>query len=231
MIDFAGVSRAFTTGRGRLVAVREATFRVEPGEWVALVGPSGSGKSTLLHLIAGLDRPSGGTARVGGADLSTRSEEELARWRARTVGIVFQFFQLLPTLTALENVVLPMTFAGRRGDRMAEARSLLTAVGVGGLADHLPGELSGGEQQRVAVARALANRPPLLVADEPTGNLDAAAGAAVLELLAGYWRSGGTLVTVTHDRTIAGRAPRVVELADGAVRSDAAPATLRGVAD
>ncbi len=231
MIVLDRVSRHYQTGGRSLAALRGVSLRVRPGEWVALVGPSGSGKSTLLNLIAGLDRPTSGSVVVGDVDLGGLGEEGLARWRARRVGIVFQFFQLLPTLTAFENVVLPMTFAGKRGDRAAEARRLLAAVGVGGLADHLPGQLSGGEQQRVAVARALANRPPLLVADEPTGNLDAAAGAAVLDLLVGYWRGGGTLVTVSHDPEIAGRAPRVVGLADGAVRSDDGPSSLRGVAD
>lgn len=215
MIDLDGVDRSYATGRGFLHAVDRVSLRVAPGEWVALVGPSGSGKSTLLNLIAGLDRPTGGSARVGGRDLGALSEEALARWRARNVGIVFQFFQLLPTLTVLENVVLPMVFAGRRGDRRGHAMRLLRSVGMDAARDRLPGELSGGEQQRVAVARALANNPPLIVADEPTGNLDGDSGRAVLQLLAGYWRDGGTLVVATHDATMARRAPRVVAMVDG----------------
>ena len=229
MIELVNVSRTYATGRGEVRAVRDVTLRVERGEWVTLVGPSGCGKSTLLNLIAGLDRPSTGRAVVAGVDLATLDQEGLARWRARNVGIVFQFFQLLPTLTALENVILPMEFAGRGGDRRVAAHDLLAAVGVSHLANHLPSELSGGEQQRVAVARALANTPPLIVADEPSGNLDAASGAAVLDLLTDYWRGGGTLVLVTHDAAIAERAPRVVTMADGALSGDvAAPPTLVG---
>ena len=231
MIALTGVSRHYPTGGGNLPALRDVTLEVERGEWLALVGPSGSGKSTLLNLIAGLDRPTAGSVAVGGVDVGGLGEEALARWRARHVGIVFQFFQLLPTLTALENVVLPMTFAGRRGHRAQEAQALLAAVGLAHLSDRLPAELSGGEQQRVAIARALANRPSLLVADEPTGNLDAAAGAAVLDLLLAYWRDGGTLVLVTHDSTIAARAPRVVRLLDGTVQSDEASEPTRSVAD
>jgi len=220
MIELRAVSRSYPTGRGAIRAVHDVTLTVERGEWVALVGPSGSGKSTLLNLIAGLDRPTSGTALVGGVDVGALGQEALARWRARTVGIVFQFFQLLPTLTAVENVILPLEFAGRRGDRRRAALELLAAVGLAHVADHLPSELSGGEQQRVAIARALANDPPLLVADEPTGNLDAASGAAVLDLLVAYWRHGGTLLLVTHDPALAERAPRVVAMADGAVQHD-----------
>ena len=220
MIALRGVVHHYATGRGSLPALRDVTLDIERGEWVALVGPSGSGKSTLLNLIAGLDRPSGGSVVVAGADLTALGEEALARWRARTVGIVFQFFQLLPTLTAIENVALPMVFAGSRGNRTEAARTLLAAVGVEHLQHHLPGQLSGGEQQRVAVARALANQPPLVVADEPTGNLDAASGEAVVDLLAGYWRAGGTLILVTHDPTIAARAPRVVRLMDGMIQAE-----------
>jgi putative ABC transport system ATP-binding protein len=226
MISLTDVNRDYATGRGLLRAIRHVTLDVERGAWVTLVGPSGSGKSTLLNLIAGLDRPTSGRLVVAGMDLGALSEEALARWRARNVGIVFQFFQLLPTLTALENVLLPMEFAGRDGDRRAAARALLESVGLAHLADHLPGELSGGEQQRVAIARALANDPPLLVADEPTGNLDAASGEAVIELLVDYWRGGGTLLLVTHDPTIAARAPRLLTMGDGALRGDVAIAAL-----
>ena len=220
MIAFAGVGRTYRTGRREVTALRDVTFRIERGEWVALVGPSGSGKSTLLNLVAGLDRATTGSAVVAGRDLSRLGEEALAGWRARHVGIVFQFFQLLPTLTALENVVLPMEFAGRRGNRVRRGRELLEAMGLHELTDRLPGELSGGEQQRVAIARALANEPAIHVADEPTGNLDAASGAIVLDHLLRYWRSGGTLALVTHDPTIAAQAPRVITLADGVIVGD-----------
>lgn len=217
MIALDRVGRVYATGRGEVAAVRDVSLRVDHGEWVVLTGASGSGKSTLLNLIAGLDRSNRGSVVVGGVDLGSLGEEALARWRARTVGIVFQFFQLLPTLTILENVLLPMVFARPRRAGRAEALALLRAVGVEHLRDQLPGELSGGEQQRVAVARALANDPPLIVADEPTGNLDAASGAAVLDLLVTHWRQGGTLVVATHDASIAGQAPRVVTMVDGGV--------------
>ena len=220
MIACRDVERVFHSGRSSFAALRNVSFEVAAGEWVAMIGPSGSGKSTLLNLIAGLDRPSGGDIVVAGHNLTRMSEEALAAWRARHVGIVFQFFQLLPTLTAGENVILPMEFAALRADRSQRARRLLASVGVESLVDRLPGEMSGGEQQRVAIARALANDPVLLIADEPTGNLDAANGAAVLDLLIAFWRDGGTLVLVTHDRELAARAPRVLQLADGTVRAD-----------
>jgi len=222
LIALDEIRREYRAGDRTLAAVRGVSLRVAPGEWVAIVGPSGSGKSTLLNLVAGLDRPTSGRAVVAGQDLGALSEEGLARWRARRVGIVFQFFQLLPTLTAIENVALPLEFAGHAGNHRRRAAELLAAVGLAHLADRLPGELSGGEQQRVALARALANDPPLLVADEPTGNLDAANGAIVLSLLAEYWHRGGTLVLVTHDRALAARAPRLVAMADGAVVRDQA---------
>jgi putative ABC transport system ATP-binding protein len=220
VIDLERVGKTYRTGRGEFPVLHEISLGIEAGEWVTLVGPSGSGKSTVLNLIAGLDRASTGSALVAGQDLGRLGEERLAAWRARTVGIVFQFFQLLPTLTARENVMLPMEFAGRRGGRSARALALLESVGLARLADRLPGALSGGEQQRVAIVRALANDPPLLVADEPTGNLDAANGAAILAHLSDYWRAGGTVVLVTHDPAIAAEAPRVVSLVDGTIRSD-----------
>ncbi len=228
MAVLVGVSRTYPAGDRTLSAVKDVSLRVAAGEWVALVGPSGSGKSTLLNLMAGLDRPSGGQVVVGGQDLSRLSEEGLARWRARNLGIVFQFFQLLPTLTARENVALPLEFAGHPRGGRARASDLLDHVGLGPLGDHLPGELSGGEQQRVAVARALVNDPPLIVADEPTGNLDAASGAAVLDLLVGYWRRGGTLIVVTHDESLARSAPRLLAMADGGLVRDERRPTSAG---
>ena len=171
---------------------------------VAIAGPSGSGKSTLLNIMTGIDRPSVGSATVGGRRLDEMSEDDLAIWRGQHVGIVFQFFQLLPTLTALENTMLPMDFA-RRGsvsDREIAARARLELVGLGDRVDHFPGELSGGEQQRVAIARALANDPLLLVADEPTGNLDTETASAMLDVLESVNRAGTTVVYVTHDPTL-----------------------------
>jgi putative ABC transport system ATP-binding protein len=189
---------------------------------VAVVGPSGSGKTTILNLICGIDRASTGRVLVDGADLGTMSEEQLARWRGRTVGIVFQFFQLLPTLTALENAALPMEFAHRwkATERWARAHRHLDAVGLGDKGAHLPSELSGGEQQRVAIARALACDPKLVVGDEPTGNLDSETGARMLDLLAGLNAAGTTVLYVTHDLSLAARARRVVTIRDGCVVAD-----------
>jgi len=183
---------------------------------VAAVGPSGSGKSTLLHIISGIDKPDTGQVLVAGTEINQLGENKLARWRGQTVGIVFQFFQLLPTLTALENVALPMELLGRRsGSCLQEAHRLLEQIGMSDRADHLPSELSGGEQQRVAIARAIANKPPLLLADEPTGNLDATSGAEVLSLIHQLHESGMTVVMVTHESQLATQAQRIVHLYNG----------------
>ncbi len=203
-------------------ALQGVSLRVTAGEHVAVLGKSGSGKSTLLNLVAALDRPTVGRVRVAGAELERMSENALARWRARTVGIVFQFFQLLPTLTVLENVLLAMEFGDcvPAARRRAQAHGLLAQVDLERLADRLPSMLSGGEQQRAAIARALANDPPILVADEPTGNLDSDTGAAIGRLFQGLSANGKTLLIVTHDTSIAEGAGRVLELKDGAVASD-----------
>ena len=219
IIHLTGVTKEYQAGRRAIQALRGVDLIVEPGEWVTILGPSGCGKSTLLNILSGIDRATGGSVEVAGVDLRSLSEEELARWRGQHVGIIFQFFQLMPTLTALENVLLPMELVGNR-PRRDRARGLLERVGVGHLADHLPNELSGGEQQRVAIARALANDPPLLLADEPTGNLDSASGARVLALLAEMWETGKTLVLVTHDRAIASHGSRVIEMRDGRIVAD-----------
>lgn len=218
-ITLTDVTKTYQTGRRSLSALRGINLSIERGEWVAILGPSGCGKSSLLNLLSGIDQPSSGSVLIDGVDLSSLSEERLARWRGRTVGIVFQFFQLMPTLTALENVLLPLDLNGRRGDR-SRATELLARVGIDHLADHLPNELSGGEQQRVAIARALANEPAIVLADEPTGNLDSASGASVLEILQELWRAGTTLILVTHDRGIATYASRVIEMRDGLIVDD-----------
>jgi predicted ABC-type transport system involved in lysophospholipase L1 biosynthesis ATPase subunit len=221
VVRFEHVTRQYSTGRGTVTALHDATFTIERGEWVAIVGPSGSGKSTLMNLLAGIDRASAGAVWVNGAELTHLSEERLARWRGREVGIVFQFFQLMPTLTALENVVLPMELRGRwRGERRKRGLALLERVGVGALASSLPSQLSGGEQQRVAVARALANDPAILLADEPTGNLDSATGERIIDLLADLADGERTLLIVTHDARLAARAPRILGLADGEIVRD-----------
>jgi putative ABC transport system ATP-binding protein len=197
---------------------------VAAGEVVAITGPSGSGKSTLLGLIAGLDRPTAGSIVLDGADITRLDEDALARLRRDTIGYVFQSYHLIPTLTALENVGIPLELAGRR-DAPARARELLCRVGLGDRADHYPAQLSGGEQQRVALARAVALRPRLLLADEPTGNLDTATGGQIVELLLGLNRDHGcTLLLVTHDDAVARHAERVVMLHDGRVVGQRTPA-------
>jgi putative ABC transport system ATP-binding protein len=219
LIDLIDVSKTYRTGRHAFVALREVRLTIYRHEFVAIVGPSGSGKSTLLNLMTGIDKPTTGLVLVDGFKISQLGENQLAKWRGHYVGIVFQFFQLLPTLTALENVMLPMEFRGTyRGRRRKRALETLQLVDLHNHADRLPSELSGGEQQRVAIARALANDPPLLIADEPTGNLDTATGARIIEILARLHRKDGkTVVMVTHDRRIADRAQRVIEVRDGQV--------------
>jgi putative ABC transport system ATP-binding protein len=226
LILLSGVVKRFATAAGEFEALRGVDLTVDHGEFVAVVGKSGSGKSTLLNMIAGIDRPSEGSIAVHGSSLGQLSEAQLARWRGLSLGIVFQFFQLMPTLTALENVQLPMDFAGRGAGSAAKARAreLLERMGLAEQADKLPAALSGGEQQRVAIARALANDPPLVVADEPTGNLDSATADQVFHLFEELVASGKTIVFVTHDRDLARRASRVLEIADGRIVGDHATA-------
>jgi putative ABC transport system ATP-binding protein len=222
MIDIANVSRTVTSGAGQLTILKPTTFFVPRGQSVAITGSSGSGKSTLLGLIAGLDTPTSGRVQLDGEDITALDEERLARLRGAKVGIVFQFFHLIPSLTALENVMVPREIAGR-ADARQRARDLIDEVGLSGRGHHYPSQLSGGEQQRVALARALANDPPILLADEPTGNLDSATGVQVIDLLLDVNRTHGrTLVLVTHDMELAARADRVIRLKDGAVISDEA---------
>lgn len=213
------VEKVYRTGRVEYPALRGVDLDVFAGELIAVVGPSGSGKSTLLNIMTGIDRPSAGEVMVTGRDLVEMSEEELAVWRGEQVGIVFQFFQLMPTLTALENVMLPLDFAriGTVAERSERAERRLGRVGLGDKLDNFPAELSGGEQQRVAIARALACDPAILVADEPTGNLDTDTAFEMFEVLGEVSRDGTTIVYVTHDPKLAAQAHRVVAIRDGRV--------------
>jgi putative ABC transport system ATP-binding protein len=222
VIELSEVVKTYPLPAGEVVAVDHLSLTIAKGEFVAIVGRSGSGKTTLLNLIAGIDRPTSGTVRAAGAELALLSESELAGWRGENVGLVFQFFQLLPTLTVIENVMLPMDFAKTIpvGERRDRARQLLERVGVGDQADKVPATLSGGQQQRAAIARALANDPSLLLADEPTGNLDSATAGAVLELFAALNADGQTIVVVTHERDIRAIVGREVTLRDGRVATD-----------
>jgi putative ABC transport system ATP-binding protein len=226
-IQVSDVVKTYPVAAGDFVAVDHLSLDVANGEFVAVVGRSGSGKTTLLNLLAGIDRPTSGTVRVAGADLGSLSESRLAAWRGRSVGLVFQFFQLLPTLTVVENVMLPMDFAKKVpvGERRDRAQHLLERVGVGDQADKLPATLSGGQQQRAAIARALANDPPVLLADEPTGNLDSHTADAVLELFADLNTDGQTIVVVTHERDIRSIAGREVTLMDGRIVTDESSAS------
>ncbi|NNC93698.1 MAG: ABC transporter ATP-binding protein [Acidimicrobiia bacterium] len=219
VIRLRGVKKVFQTGRVGYPALRGVDLEVSPGELVAVVGPSGSGKSTILNIITGIDRPTAGEVTVTGRDLVELSEEELAIWRGNHVGIVFQFFQLLPTLTAAENVMLPLDFArtGTVPERADRAQVRLEQVGLGDKLSSFPAELSGGEQQRVAIARALACDPAILVADEPTGNLDSDTALEMFDVFGKVNVDGTTIVYVTHDPGLAGEAHRVVTIRDGRV--------------
>jgi putative ABC transport system ATP-binding protein len=221
-IQVSDVVKTYPLSAGEVIAVDHLTLEIANGEFVAVVGRSGSGKTTLLNLLAGIDRPTSGTVHAAGADLGSLSESGLAAWRGHNVGLVFQFFQLLPTLTVIENVMLPMDFAKTIpvGERRDRAQHLLERVGVGDQADKLPATLSGGQQQRAAIARALANDPPILLADEPTGNLDSATADAVLEVFADLHADGRTIVVVTHERDIRSIAGREVTLMDGRILDD-----------
>jgi putative ABC transport system ATP-binding protein len=219
MIHLQSLTKTYDTPAGAFPALRNIDLEIEAGEFVAIVGKSGSGKSTLLNMVGGIDRPSSGSLTVGGAAIHGLTHNELALWRGRTVGFVFQFFQLLPTLTVAENVMLPMDFCGMRpaGQRRRRAMELLDRVSVGDQADKLPSALSGGQQQRVAIARALANDPPVILADEPTGNLDSETSVAIFRLFGELTADGKTLLVVTHDREAASSVSRTVTIADGCV--------------
>ena len=218
------LTKEYLSGGRPLAVLRDVSFAVDQGEFVAIVGPSGSGKTTLLGLLAGLDTPTRGTVHLDGVDLGALGEDARARLRGEKVGFVFQSFQLIPTLTALENVQVPLELRGDPRGASARAHELLERVGLKNREHHFPAQLSGGEQQRVAVARAFVNAPRILFADEPTGNLDASTGARIVELLEALNReSGTTVVIVTHDPGLAARTGRIIRLADGVVIEDTRP--------
>ena len=227
MISLRHVSKTYERADGaRVDALKDVSLDIDQGEFVALRGVSGSGKSSLLNIIGCLDRPTGGSVRLHGLELAGRPDQDLSHIRARAIGFIFQSFHLLPRLTAVENVELPLLYAGRHADR-GKALALLNRVGLAHRAGHFPTELSGGEQQRVAVARALINEPPMILADEPTGNLDSAAGGEVMQLLKGLHSEGRTIVLVTHDDVLARIALRHVALANGClVRQNTNSTTL-----
>ncbi len=222
LIDLRGATKIYESDAGACHALKGIDLQVRTGEFVAVVGKSGSGKSTLINMITGIDRPTSGELWVAGTPIHTLSEDQLAVWRGRAVGVVFQFFQLLPTLTVVENVMLPMDLGNsfRAGEREGRAMRLLDAVEIADQAHKLPANISGGQQQRVAIARALANDPPLVVADEPTGNLDSRTAAAVVSLFERLIEQGKTVLMVTHDMDLARHARRLVSLADGLIVDD-----------
>ncbi|WP_433551682.1 ABC transporter ATP-binding protein [Micromonospora zamorensis] len=232
-IEAVDVSRTYHLDGVSVEALRGVSLVVQPGDYVALVGPSGSGKSTLMHLLGGLDRPTGGRLVIGGRDVNALAPPEMATLRNETIGFVFQAFHLLPRTSAVENVALPLVYRGVSArQRRERAAAMLGRVGLGHRLDHRPNQMSGGEQQRVAIARALVTEPTVLLADEPTGNLDSVTGAAVLELLERLnAESGVALVMVTHDQEVAARARRRITMRDGAVVADSAAAARPATAD
>lgn len=222
MLHCQSLSRTYRSGGRDLTVLNDITFSLEPGGFLAILGPSGSGKTTLLGLLAGLDRPTGGTVHLDGQELGVLNEDQRARLRREKIGFVFQAFQLIPTLTAQENVQVPLELRAEAG-AAARARELLGRVGLAGREHHYPAQLSGGEQQRVALARGFSIRPKVLFADEPTGNLDAGTGATIIDLMVELNQdSGTTLVLVTHDLDLASRAQRTIRLADGKLVADTA---------
>ena len=222
LVRLRGATRRHATAAGSFCALDRVDLDVDAGECVAVVGPSGSGKTTLAHLLTGIEQPTQGEVVVDGQPLHALSQDALATWRGRRVGVVFQFFQLLPTLTVAENVMLPMDFCGTtpRRERRPRALALLERLHIADQADKLPAALSGGQQQRAAIARALANDPALLVADEPTGNLDSSTAIEVMALLAALAREGKTVIVVTHERELGRFFTRTISLRDGTIRAD-----------
>jgi putative ABC transport system ATP-binding protein len=216
LISLQAVQKTYKIKGGLVHALRGVDFEVSKGEFVAIVGPSGSGKSTLINMITGIDRPTQGEVYVAGERLTHMGEDRVAGWRGKNVGVVFQFFQLLPSLTVMENVIMPMVYAGTYpGQRQERAMELLDLVDLVDVADKYPSQVSGGQQQRAAIARALANDPPLIVGDEPTGNLDSVSAGLMFALFEDLIAQGKTMVMVTHDKDLAGKVPRVQEVRDG----------------
>ncbi|MCL4870212.1 MAG: ABC transporter ATP-binding protein [Anaerolineae bacterium] len=222
IVQVEEVYKNYHVGDHEVEVLKGISFAIQPGEFVAVVGPSGNGKSTLLNMITGIDHPTSGVVRINGRTLHTLSENQLAQWRGENLGIVFQFFQLLPALNLLQNVILPMDFVGKLGReaRRERAMQLLELVGLADQAHKLPSQVSGGQQQRAAIARALANDPPLIVADEPTGNLDARTSADVFAVFCHLIDQGKTLVMVTHDRQLARQAGRQLLIENGRLRDE-----------
>jgi len=222
VVQVKDVVKSFPVGDGEITVLKGISFDVQGGEFLSIVGPSGNGKSTLLNMITGIDRPTDGEVVVTGREVHNMSENQLASWRGEYVGIIFQFFQMLPALSLLQNVILPMDFANKYSskERRERAMYLLETVGLADQAHKLPSMVSGGQQQRAAIARALANDPPLLVGDEPTGNLDTHTANDVFDLFASMVEEGKTMLMVTHDKELARRVPRVVEIIDGKITRD-----------
>ncbi|MBK8048024.1 MAG: ABC transporter ATP-binding protein [Anaerolineales bacterium] len=222
LIQVRDLTKSYHVGPTTVSALRSISLQIWPGEFVAVVGPSGSGKSTLLNMLSGVDRMTAGDVLVDGRAVQRMPEAELARWRGENLGIVFQFFQMLPTMTLLNNVMLPMELANRytRAERRTRAAQLLTRVGLEDQIHKLPGRVSGGQQQRAAIARALANDPPIILGDEPTGNLDSGSAQIVFDLFAELVAAGKTVVMVTQDEELAARMPRQIELSEGRVAHD-----------
>ena len=222
IIHLVDIQKSYDVGGNLVPVLKGLELSVMPGEFVAITGPSGNGKSTLLNMITGIDRPTHGVVFVHGSPVNTMSENQLATWRGENVGIIFQFFQLLPSLSLQQNVIMPMEFAGKynRKERRERAMQLLEMVGLNDQAHKLPGMVSGGQQQRAAIARALANDPPLLIADEPTGNLDSQTAETIFELFEKLVEQGKSMLMVTHDANLAQRIPRIIEIKNGVISCD-----------
>ena len=222
IVEADRVTKIYNMGKVQVTALDSVSLQIEEGDFLAIMGPSGSGKSTLMNLIGCLDKPTSGELKINGSNVSSLSERQLARLRGEHIGFVFQMFNLIPRISALHNVLLPMSFtkAISRSERMRRAKMLLESVGLAERMHHMPSELSGGERQRVAIARALANDPKIILADEPTGNLDTKTGRSILELFRELNQQGRTIVVVTHDPDVASFAKRIIKLIDGRVQSE-----------